>query len=114
MGKSSGIIVNTFAALEPRVMKALTDGEYVPDGPTPPTYYVAADQKGRVRVPHRLDLDQIFTIYVGTPLLSSRALWRLIYGFSTYSNTDGDNKCLEWLSSQPIKSVVVLIFGSQG
>lgn len=40
MAKSNGIIVNTFAALEPRVMKALADGEYIPYGPTPPLYYV--------------------------------------------------------------------------
>ncbi|KAJ9545741.1 LOW QUALITY PROTEIN: hypothetical protein OSB04_025448 [Centaurea solstitialis] len=79
MGKSFGIIVNTFAALEPRVMKALADGEYVPDGPTPPTYYVG-------------------------PLIKSNK-----------TSSDGDNnKCLEWLSLQPSKSVVVLIFGSLG
>ncbi|KAL7584230.1 UDP-glycosyltransferase 88B1 [Lactuca sativa] len=40
MAKSSGIIVNTFAKLEPKVMKAIADGECIPDGPTPPTYYV--------------------------------------------------------------------------
>uniref|UniRef100_A0A103YDI3 Glycosyltransferase n=1 Tax=Cynara cardunculus var. scolymus TaxID=59895 RepID=A0A103YDI3_CYNCS len=74
MAKSSGIIVNTFAALEPRVMKALADGEYIPDGPTPPTYYVG-------------------------PLIKVDT---------------GDDKCLDWLSSQPSKSVVVLIFGSLG
>nr|ANW09830.1 UDP-glycosyltransferase 1 [Carthamus tinctorius] len=77
MGKSCGIIVNTFAGLEPRVMRSLADGEYVPDGPTPPTYYVG-------------------------PLIRSNK-----------SNSGGD-KCLEWLSSQPRKSVVVLIFGSLG
>ncbi|XP_058103040.1 UDP-glycosyltransferase 88B1-like [Magnolia sinica] len=34
--KSSGIIVNSFDALETRAMKAILDGSCVPDGPTPP------------------------------------------------------------------------------
>ncbi|KAI3757684.1 hypothetical protein L6452_05227 [Arctium lappa] len=78
MAKCSGVIVNTFAGLEPRVMKALANGEYVKDGPTPPTYYVG-------------------------PLIKGNS-----------GDNNGDDKCLEWLSLQPSKSVVVLIFGSLG
>lgn len=40
MGESEGIIVNTFANLEPRILKALADGEYIPDGSTPTIYHV--------------------------------------------------------------------------
>lgn len=77
MAKSSGIFVNTFAELEPRVIKALADGECIPDGPTPPTYYVG-------------------------PLIRDN------------SDDNSGDKCLKWLSLQPSKSVVVLIFGSMG
>ncbi|GJS87500.1 UDP-glycosyltransferase 88B1-like protein [Tanacetum coccineum] len=71
------LIVNTFAALEPRFMKSLSNGEHNPDGPTPQLYYVGP----------------------------------LIRGDSSDNSND---KCLNWLDSQPKKSVVVLIFGSIG
>ncbi|KAD4585953.1 hypothetical protein E3N88_23554 [Mikania micrantha] len=38
--KSAGIIINTFDSLEPRVIKAITEGVCVPDQPTPPIYCV--------------------------------------------------------------------------
>ncbi|KAF8379610.1 hypothetical protein HHK36_029051 [Tetracentron sinense] len=38
--KSKGIIVNSFESLEPRAIKAISDGLCVPDAPTPPVYYV--------------------------------------------------------------------------
>jgi hypothetical protein len=38
--KSAGIIVNTFESLEPRVIKAISDGLCVPDGPTPPIFCI--------------------------------------------------------------------------
>ncbi|KAL8251967.1 hypothetical protein R6Q59_035660 [Mikania micrantha] len=38
--KSAGIIINTFDSLEPRAIKAITDGVCVPDQPTPPIYCV--------------------------------------------------------------------------
>ncbi|CAN6720293.1 unnamed protein product [Malus baccata var. baccata] len=39
--KSNGIIVNTFEELEPpAVLHAIAEGLCVPDGPTPPVYYV--------------------------------------------------------------------------
>ncbi|KAE8077781.1 hypothetical protein FH972_016310 [Carpinus fangiana] len=38
MVKSAGIIVNTFESLEPRVIKAISDGLCVLEGPTPPIY----------------------------------------------------------------------------
>ncbi|KAD4585954.1 hypothetical protein E3N88_23555 [Mikania micrantha] len=38
--KSDGIIINTFDSLEPRVIKAITDGVCLPDQPTPPIYCV--------------------------------------------------------------------------
>jgi hypothetical protein len=40
MAKSAGIIVNTFESLEPRVIKAISDGLCVRDGPTPPIFCV--------------------------------------------------------------------------
>ncbi|KAK2983595.1 hypothetical protein RJ640_023129 [Escallonia rubra] len=40
MAKSSGIIANTFESLEPRAIKAISEGLCVPDAPTPPVYYV--------------------------------------------------------------------------
>ena len=38
MVKSAGIIVNAFESLEPGVIKAISDGLCVPEGPTPPIY----------------------------------------------------------------------------
>ncbi|XP_048332445.2 UDP-glycosyltransferase 88F4 [Ziziphus jujuba] len=38
--KANGIVTNTFDGLEPISMKAIADGLCVPDGPTPPVYYV--------------------------------------------------------------------------
>ncbi|KAD4585947.1 hypothetical protein E3N88_23548 [Mikania micrantha] len=38
--KSAGVIINTFDSLEPRAIKAITDGVCVPDNPTPPIYCV--------------------------------------------------------------------------
>jgi hypothetical protein len=40
MAKSAGIIVNTFESLEPRVIKAISDGLCIRDGPTPPIFCV--------------------------------------------------------------------------
>ncbi|OVA02986.1 UDP-glucuronosyl/UDP-glucosyltransferase [Macleaya cordata] len=38
--RSQGIIVNSFESLEPRPIKAISDGLCVPDAPTPPVYYI--------------------------------------------------------------------------
>ncbi|KAI3720651.1 hypothetical protein L2E82_31642 [Cichorium intybus] len=40
MAKSSGIMANTFVGLEGRAVGALRDGKCVPDGPTPPVYFI--------------------------------------------------------------------------
>ncbi|KAK3447104.1 hypothetical protein EUGRSUZ_A02706 [Eucalyptus grandis] len=40
MATSAGIIINTFEKLEPRAVRAIRDGECVPDGPTPPLYCI--------------------------------------------------------------------------
>ncbi|XP_071732218.1 UDP-glycosyltransferase 88B1-like [Rutidosis leptorrhynchoides] len=40
IAKSAGIIVNTFDSLEPKVIKAISNGECVLDGPTPPIYSI--------------------------------------------------------------------------
>ncbi|KAG5558685.1 hypothetical protein RHGRI_008591 [Rhododendron griersonianum] len=40
MPKSDGIIVNTFEALEPRAVKAISDGLCVPNGVTPPVFCI--------------------------------------------------------------------------
>lgn len=36
--KSSGIIINTFDSLEDKLLKFISQGTYVPDGPTPPLF----------------------------------------------------------------------------
>lgn len=41
MRKSKGILVNAFDALEYRAKEALSNGLCIPDGPTPPVYFVA-------------------------------------------------------------------------
>ena len=38
--KTRGVIVNTFEALEPRSLKAISEGSCIPNGPTPPVFYV--------------------------------------------------------------------------
>ncbi|CAI9774164.1 unnamed protein product [Fraxinus pennsylvanica] len=49
-GKSPGILVNTFEALESRAVKALSDGLCIPNAPTPPVYcigpLIASKDKG--------------------------------------------------------------------
>lgn len=75
--KSAGIIVNTFDSLEPKVIKAITDGVCVPDQPTPPIYCIG-------------------------PLVAA------------VGDGTGKHECLNWLDSQPSKSVVYLCFGSLG
>ncbi|KAL3755684.1 hypothetical protein ACJRO7_002695 [Eucalyptus globulus] len=40
MQTSAGIIVNTFEKLEQRAIRAIMDGQCVPDGPTPPLYCI--------------------------------------------------------------------------
>ncbi|KAI3720656.1 hypothetical protein L2E82_31647 [Cichorium intybus] len=40
MAKSAGIIANTFVGFEERAVGALRDGKCIPDGPTPPTYFI--------------------------------------------------------------------------
>ncbi|KAL6320724.1 hypothetical protein AAG906_008724 [Vitis piasezkii] len=40
MAKSSGIIINTFKLLEPRAIKAISEGFCVPDAPTPPIFCI--------------------------------------------------------------------------
>ncbi|XWS50432.1 hypothetical protein CRYUN_Cryun12cG0087200 [Craigia yunnanensis] len=83
--KSAGNIINTFETLEPKAVKALSEGFSIPDGPsqTPPVFCVGP--------------------LIDTNNGSSRG-----YG-------DDDNRgaeCLKWLDSQPSQSVVFLCFGS--
>lgn len=50
MPKSDGIIVNTFESLEPKAVKAISDGLCVPNGSTPPVFCIGpliASDKGR-------------------------------------------------------------------
>ncbi|KAL4595003.1 hypothetical protein ACB092_12G059900 [Castanea dentata] len=77
MAKSNGFLANTFESLETKAIMALSNGQCVPDGVTPPIFCIG-------------------------PLISS-------------SNQDGDaHECLNWLNSQPSRSVVFLCFGSMG
>ncbi|OMO69029.1 UDP-glucuronosyl/UDP-glucosyltransferase [Corchorus capsularis] len=82
--KSAGIITNTFEALEPRVVKAISDGLCVPDAPTAPLYCVG-------------------------PLIASVDEKK-----TRDASGGRVAECLTWLDSQPSKSVVLLCFGSLG
>ncbi|KAH7557709.1 hypothetical protein JRO89_XS11G0206600 [Xanthoceras sorbifolium] len=84
MPKSAGIIVNTFASLEPRSIRAITDGLCVLNGPTPPIYCIG---------PLTVSDDQ---------------------GTGGSDGGGGVPECLTWLDSQPSQSVVFLCFGSLG
>eukprot|EP00268_Persea_americana_P050352 TRINITY_DN5469_c0_g3_i2.p1 TRINITY_DN5469_c0_g3~~TRINITY_DN5469_c0_g3_i2.p1 ORF type:complete len:483 (+),score=70.82 TRINITY_DN5469_c0_g3_i2:272-1720(+) len=47
--KPDGILINTFDELEPRALRAISDGSCVPDAPTPPIYCIGpliAKEKG--------------------------------------------------------------------
>ncbi|OMO66937.1 UDP-glucuronosyl/UDP-glucosyltransferase [Corchorus olitorius] len=84
MAKSAGIITNTFEALEPRVIKAISDGLCVPDAPTAPLYCIG-------------------------PLIASTDEKK-----TGGASGGRMAECLTWLDSQPSKSVVYLCFGSLG
>ncbi|KAL5744718.1 hypothetical protein ACOSQ2_027834 [Xanthoceras sorbifolium] len=86
MPKSAGIIVNTFASLEPRSIRTITDGLCVLNGPTPPIYCIG-------------------------PLIVSNDQRS---GGSDGGGGGGVPECLTWLDSQPSQSVVFLCFGSLG
>lgn len=96
--KSAGIIVNTFDSLEPKAIKAITDGLCVPDQPTPPLYtigpLVAAGGDGSHECLNWLDLqpsqsvvylcfgslglfssDQLKEIATGLEMSGQRFLW---------------------------------------
>lgn len=87
MTESSGIIVNTFEALELRAMKAITDGLCTPNAPTP-------------------------TLYCVGPLIANSNT----HGYNGRVNGSAcyDDCCLRWLDLQPSGSVVFLCFGSRG
>ncbi|KAL3521578.1 hypothetical protein ACH5RR_019727 [Cinchona calisaya] len=55
-GRSSGILVNTFESLEQKALKLLSDGIYIPDGPTPPVFSIgpltASDSAGEAGSVH--------------------------------------------------------------
>ncbi|CAN6485749.1 unnamed protein product [Victoria cruziana] len=77
LSRAHGIIANTFDALEPRALKAISGGLCVPNGTTPPLYTIG-------------------------PVIS------------TGKKMERDDECLNWLDSQPERSVVFLCFGSLG
>ncbi|OWM79598.1 hypothetical protein CDL15_Pgr023010 [Punica granatum] len=86
MRKSVGIIVNTFEKLEPRALRAILDGQCVPDGPTPPVYCIG-------------------------PLISNKEPSN---GTGSSSDDRDAPESLKWLDMQPKASVVFLCFGSLG
>ncbi|KAJ4960866.1 hypothetical protein NE237_020776 [Protea cynaroides] len=83
--ESKGILVNTFEALEPQPLKAISDGLCIPNGPTPPVYCIG-------------------------PLITDRKGTNGAGGGNTSASID----CLTWLDTQPSRSVVFLCFGSLG
>ncbi|KAF3449222.1 hypothetical protein FNV43_RR09950 [Rhamnella rubrinervis] len=86
--KANGIIVNTFDGFEPVAMKAVEDGLCVPDGPTPPVYYIG-------------------------PLIGSHRNEKG-GGNAIGMDEEEEEDYLSWLDKQPSRSVVLLCFGSQG
>ncbi|BFG34828.1 hypothetical protein CerSpe_211020 [Prunus speciosa] len=83
--KSQGIITNTFQALEPSAIKAISDGSCVPNHQTPPIFHIGPlnfDAKNRAS--------------------------------SACEDRSTSTKCLMWLDEQPSQSVVFLCFGSRG
>ncbi|XP_031477302.1 UDP-glycosyltransferase 88A1-like [Nymphaea colorata] len=77
MCRAQGIILNTFDALEPRALQAISDGLCTPNGSTPPLHTIG-------------------------PVITAE------------KKMDSDAECLNWLDSQPDRSVVFLCFGSLG
>ncbi|KAI5591165.1 hypothetical protein BDE02_04G060500 [Populus trichocarpa] len=82
--ESAGIFVNTFASLEARAVKTLSEGLCVPNNRTPPIYCIGP------------------LIATGGPKDDA----------GTRNGTTLE--CLTWLDSQPVGSVVFLCFGSLG
>uniref|UniRef100_A0A2K2AR27 anthocyanidin 3-O-glucosyltransferase n=1 Tax=Populus trichocarpa TaxID=3694 RepID=A0A2K2AR27_POPTR len=82
--ESAGIVVNTFASLEARAVKTLSEGLCVPNNRTPPIYCIG-------------------------PLIATEGPKD---DAGTRNGTTLE--CLTWLDSQPVGSVVFLCFGSLG
>ncbi|KAK3037246.1 hypothetical protein RJ639_030139 [Escallonia herrerae] len=82
--KAAGVIVNTFENLEPKQVKAISEGQCLPDVPTPPVFCIG-------------------------PLIAADG-----QGGSGVGGGSGRHECLSWLDSQPSQSVVFLCFGSLG
>ncbi|XP_065869086.1 UDP-glycosyltransferase 88A1 [Euphorbia lathyris] len=86
--KASGIIINTYESLEPRPLKAISEGQCVPDSTTPPIFCIG-------------------------PLIATRN--EKDFTVNGVGNLkDGLPEWLTWLDSQPSRSVVFLCFGSLG
>ncbi|CAL5086147.1 unnamed protein product [Urochloa decumbens] len=83
-----GVLVNTFASLEPRAVAALRDPQLLP----PPA---GAAGEGRPPPP----------VYCVGPLVA---------GTAAEAVEDNKHECLAWLDRQPDRSVVFLCFGSIG
>ena len=79
-----GILINTFDALEPIALTAISNGECVTDGPCPPVHTVG-------------------------PLIAEADK-----DDDDKGNPNQKNDCLPWLDQQPSRSVVFLCFGSRG
>ncbi|KAB1204924.1 UDP-glycosyltransferase 88A1 [Morella rubra] len=86
MAKSAGIIVNSFESLEPRGIRAISDGLCVINGPTPPLYCVGP---------------------LTAEIRSERS-------GGTTDGDESVPGCLKWLDLQPSRCVVFLCFGSLG
>ncbi|KAG6778966.1 hypothetical protein POTOM_015329 [Populus tomentosa] len=82
--ESTGIVVNTFASLEARAVKTLSEGLCVPNKRTPPIYCIG-------------------------PLIATEGPKE-----DAGSRNGTTLECLTWLDSQPVGSVVFLCFGSSG
>lgn len=82
--RSAGILINTFESLEPRVIKAISDGLCFPDGLSPPIFCVG-------------------------PLIAAGN-----ERSGKVGGDEATPECLRWLDLQPARSVVFLCFGSLG
>ncbi|KAI3705755.1 hypothetical protein L1987_75996 [Smallanthus sonchifolius] len=89
--KSAGIIINTFDSLEPKAIKAITDGVCVPDMPTPPIYcvgpLVAAGSDGSHECLNWLDLQAsgsvVYLCFGSLGVFSSEQLKEIAKGLET-------------------------------
>ncbi|GAB2265141.1 hypothetical protein Dimus_000206 [Dionaea muscipula] len=87
--RAKGFLVNTFASFQESTLRAISAGDCIPDGPTPPVFPVG-------------------------PLISGKAGAMKKGEINGDQSGAGRAECLSWLDAQPSHSVIFLSFGSMG